>query len=53
MPPRLLKKGEELHCMSTLFAFFHHLAAFTVVSALAIEFIRSARSYRLPRRGDW
>jgi putative membrane protein len=25
--------------MSTFFAFFHHLAAFTVVSALAIEFI--------------
>ena len=24
--------------MSTLFAFFHHLAAFTLVSALAIEF---------------
>jgi putative membrane protein len=25
--------------MSTLFAFFHHVAAFTLVSALAIEFI--------------
>ncbi|MEI9805323.1 MAG: DUF2214 family protein [Pseudolabrys sp.] len=25
--------------MSTLFAFFHHLCAFTLVSALAIEFI--------------
>jgi putative membrane protein len=25
--------------MSTLFAFFHHVAAFTLVSALAVEFI--------------
>jgi putative membrane protein len=25
--------------MSTLFAFLHHLAAFTLVSAVAIEFI--------------
>lgn len=25
--------------MSTLFAFFHHLCAFTVVSAIAVEFI--------------
>jgi putative membrane protein len=25
--------------MSTLFAFFHHLAAFTLVSALAVEFV--------------
>lgn len=25
--------------MSTLFAFFHHLAAFTLVAALAIEFV--------------
>lgn len=25
--------------MSTLFAFLHHLAAFTLVSALAVEFV--------------
>jgi len=25
--------------MSTLFAFFHHVAAFTLVSALAVEFV--------------
>ena len=25
--------------MSTLFAFLHHLAAFTLVSAIAIEFV--------------
>ena len=25
--------------MSTLFAFLHHLAAFTLVAALAIEFV--------------
>ena len=27
------------HGMSTLFAFFHHVAAFTLVSALAVEFV--------------
>ena len=40
--------------MSTLFAFFHHLAAFTLVSALAVEFalirqeLTLANARRLP-----
>src|SRR5690242_4479619 len=29
----------RLRAMSTLFAFFHHVAAFTLVSALAVEFV--------------
>ncbi len=37
--------------MTTLFAFFHHVLAFTVVGALAIEFIFDwAGIFRLPRR---
>ena len=27
-----------VHIMSTLFAFLHHLAAFTLVAAIAVEF---------------
>ena len=33
--------------MSTLFAFFHHVAAFTLVSALAIEFILIGQEFSL------
>lgn len=38
--------------MSTLFAFLHHLAAFTLVAALAIEFVlvRRATDHRTMRR---
>jgi len=33
--------------MSTLFAFFHHVAAFTLVSALAVEFILIGQEFSL------
>jgi putative membrane protein len=36
-PPKVRRKGES-RAMSTLFAFLHHLSAFTLVSAVAIEF---------------
>lgn len=38
--------------MSTLFAFLHHLAAFTLVAALAVEFVlvRRATDHRTMRR---
>ena len=33
--------------MSTLFAFFHHVAAFTLVSALAVEFVLAGQELSL------
>ena len=47
--------------MSTLFAFFHHVAAFTLVSALAVEFVLIRQDLTLAicaqatdrRRGAW
>jgi putative membrane protein len=36
--PRLHERQREPASMSTLFAFLHHLAAFTLVSAIAVEF---------------
>jgi putative membrane protein len=33
-----IRRKKEPHAMSTLFAFLHHLCAFTLVSAIAIEF---------------
>jgi putative membrane protein len=33
--------------MSTLFAFLHHVAAFTLVSALAVEFILIGQEFSL------
>src|SRR4051794_39990063 len=35
---RLHEAAKEPASMSTLFAFLHHLAAFTLVSAIAVEF---------------
>ena len=39
--------------MSTLFAFLHHVAAFTLVSALAVEFILIGQEFSSPRHGAW
>src|SRR4051794_15196367 len=33
------RRSTREHAMSTLFAFLHHLCAFTLVSAVAVEFV--------------
>src|SRR5262249_60687651 len=39
-PPFAYRQApRRLRTMSTLFAFLHHVAAFTLVSALAVEFV--------------
>ncbi|MGB9114273.1 DUF2214 family protein [Bradyrhizobium sp.] len=51
-PPRNIRGQREPRATTTLFAFLHHLCAFTLVSALAIEFtlIRSELTLASARR---